>query len=201
MNYVVIYSGGMDSFTLLQVTLHHMRNRAHHPEFPVHLNVLSFDYGQRHNKELNYARDVCTRLGLKHKVIELGNVLRDIGGSALTDNIAVPEGHYAEESMRKTVVPGRNTIMLSIALAHAEALSSRTKVATQVRYGAHAGDHHIYPDCRPTYVAAMEAAMHESSDGMVTLQAPFLNINKLGILQQGEAIGLTAADYANTWTC
>ncbi|MDX1453800.1 MAG: 7-cyano-7-deazaguanine synthase, partial [Oleiphilaceae bacterium] len=106
---VSIYSGGMDSYTLL--------NEAHQAGSCVH--ALSFDYGQKHAKELEYARRVTARLGIEHRVVDITSINQLLTGSALTDDIAVPDGHYAEESMKATVVPNRNMIMLSLAIGYA----------------------------------------------------------------------------------
>lgn len=130
---VVIFSGGMDSFTVL--------NMAHQQGLVVH--ALSFDYGQRHRKELEYASRACAQLGINHKIIDISAINELIGGSSLTSEIAVPEGHYAQASMQQTVVPNRNMILLSMAVGYAVSIE-----ASQVYYGAHSGDHAIYPDCR-----------------------------------------------------
>jgi len=126
---VVIYSGGMDSYTVL--------NKAIRQGFEVY--ALSFDYGQRHVKELKVAASVCAELGISHKVVDISAINQLIGGSSLTDDIDVPEGHYEEESMKTTVVPNRNMILLSLAVGYAVSLK-----ANKVFYGAHSGDHAIY---------------------------------------------------------
>lgn len=198
--HVVIYSGGMDSFTLLHSVIRNVR------EFEFEggeVYALSFDYGQRHSKELEMAREETTRLGIIHQVIDLRSVLPLLQGSALTTpDIAVPEGHYAEESMKKTVVPGRNTIMLALGMAYAESLVMRGLAAhAYVFYGAHSGDHAIYPDCRPAFIGYMENAMMVGTNSLVHLRAPFMHLDKAAILREGAVLGLTAADYARTWTC
>lgn len=201
----VIYSGGMDSFTLL----HHVMALAREttPDPTKDVVALSFMYGQRHSRELDYARAETQRLGIRHELIDLRSVTPHLQGSALTTSMPVPEGHYAEESMRKTVVPGRNTMMLSIAMAVAEGFSFADREAKglaswqAVFYGAHSGDHHIYPDCRPGYLKAMQRSYMEATDGMVSLHAPFINDDKTSILQRGRALGLTAEDYGRSWTC
>jgi 7-cyano-7-deazaguanine synthase len=200
---LVIYSGGMDSFTLLHVLAFHHRRRCGNLD---NFHVISFDYGQRHSKELEYARKETLRLGLspRHHVVDLRVLSPLLQGSALTTpHIPVPEGHYAAESMRRTVVPGRNTIMLAIAMAYAESLTLRESVRGRatVHYGAHAGDHHIYPDCRPDYIDAMRVAYQQATDGHVSLMALFGDLDKAGILREGRAVGLVPDDYARTWTC
>lgn len=184
---VIIYSGGMDSFTLLNVLHKH----------GYELAALSVDYGQRHGVELLYADNVCRSLNIPHRVIDL-TVLNPLlqGGSSLTTGKDVPEGHYAEANMKATVVPNRNMIMLSIAIGWAVSLGY-DRVYTAV----HAGDHDIYPDCRPEFVAAMNAVARIANYQEVSVEAPFLNFGKYGILQQGQAVGLTAHDYIRAWTC
>ena len=139
---VVIYSGGMDSFTLL--------HRALAQGHDVH--ALSFDYGQRHVRELQVAATVCEQLGLPHKVIDIRAMKAVMAGSALTGGGEVPEGHSAEESMTSTVVPHRNMIPLSLATG-----SAVTVAANAVRFAAHRGDHATYPDYRPDHAAQMPA--------------------------------------------
>ncbi|MBF7072489.1 7-cyano-7-deazaguanine synthase QueC [Glaciecola sp. MH2013] len=180
---VVIYSGGMDSFTVL--------NKAIKQGFDVY--AVSFNYGQRHNKELSYAATVCERLGIEHKVIDISSVNQVLGGSALTDDIDVPEGHYEEESMKTTVVPNRNMMMLSIAVAYAVAIE-----AEAVYFGAHSGDHAIYPDCRTEFVEAMNAVCKIANYQAVEVRAPYLDCSKIDILADGIDMKL---DYALTWTC
>ena len=181
---LLIYSGGMDSFTLL----HYLRAQGNV------VQCLSFDYGQKHKKELACAQAETTRLGLRHDIVDLGSLTKHLTGSALTDDsVPMPEGHYAADNMKLTVVPGRNTIMLSIAMGIAEA-----RECSHVYYGAHAGDHHIYPDCRPEFFSAMRATYVEATEGKVLLSAPFLHINKSAIVGKGLAMGL---DYARSWTC
>jgi 7-cyano-7-deazaguanine synthase len=197
--HTIIYSGGMDSYTLLHYVL------GDRVEKGDEVYALSFDYGQRHKRELICAWTECQEYKVPHTIINLTSVTGLLLGSALTDpTVPLPEGHYAEESMRLTVVPGRNTMMLSMALAFTEAKVMVKERATGARggayiyYGAHSGDHHIYPDCRPTYIAAMQATIREATDGRVLLQAPFGKTDKTGILKIGRDRGL---NYRNTWTC
>lgn len=180
---VCVYSGGMDSFTLVNET--HQQGRL--------AACLSFDYGQRHRKELLYAERVCYNLGVPHHIIRLATLRPCLQGSALTDDIAVPVGHYADENMKQTVVPNRNMIMLSVAIAYA--VSHELSI---VRFGAHAGDHTIYPDCRPEFVAHMNAIAQLANWRPVEVQAPYIHLDKEGILRIGLALGL---DYAQSWTC
>lgn len=180
---VVIYSGGMDSFTLL--------HRALAEGYRVH--ALSFDYGQRHVRELEAASAVCTELGLPHKVLDIRSLQAVMAGSALTGGSEVPEGHYEEESMKSTVVPNRNMILLSLATGYAVTVS-----ADAVWFGAHGGDHAIYPDCRPEFVEKMDAVCRVANYEPVAVEAPYIRADKAEILAEGLAMGL---DYSQTWTC
>ena len=183
---VVIYSGGMDSFTVLHEAIHT------HPE----VHALSFNYGQRHSKELEKAHAVCKILRIPHQVVDLRNISSLVQGSSLTSDIDVPEGHYAEENMKKTVVPNRNMIMLSLAVGYAVSIGSG-----HVYCGAHAGDHDIYPDCRLDFFTALNRATLIANYQPVELHVPFIAKDKTLILQRGVQLGLTAQDYAMTWTC
>lgn len=180
---VVIYSGGMDSFTVL--------NRALADNKEVY--ALSFDYGQRHVKELECASKVCKSLEIEHKVIDISSINQLLAGSSLTDDIDIPEGHYESENMKSTVVPNRNMILLSLAVGYAVSVG-----AAQVYYGAHSGDHAIYPDCRPEFVQKMNDVCQIANYESVEIFSPYLEVNKTAILADGLRMGL---DYSNTWTC
>jgi len=181
---VVIYSGGMDSFTVLHKAI----------EQGLTPYALTFDYGQRHIKEIEVAKDVCKELGVNHKIIDISAINQLIGGSSLTDSsIEVALGHYEEENMKSTVVPNRNMILLSLAIGYAVSIG-----AEQVYYGAHSGDHAIYPDCRPEFVEKMNDVAAIANYEKTEIFSPYLNSNKIGILKDGLAMGL---DYSKTWTC
>ena len=180
---VVIYSGGMDSFTVL--------NRARKDGKEVF--ALTFDYGQKHIKEIDYAKRVCAELNIEHKVIDISAINQLLAGSSLTDDIDIPEGHYEEESMKSTVVPNRNMILLSLAVGYAV-----SKGASKVYYGAHSGDHAIYPDCRPEFVKKMDDVCRIANYDAVEIFSPYLNNTKIDILTDGIKMGL---DYSQTWTC
>ena len=137
---VVIYSGGMDSFTVL--------HKAIREDYEVH--ALSFDYGQRHKKELDFAKAVCEQLQISHKIVDITAINQLLQGSSLTSDIAIPEGEYSVENMKSTVVPNRNMILLSLATGYAISLQ-----AGAVFYGAHHDDSAVYPDCRPEFVHAV----------------------------------------------
>ncbi|WP_372965786.1 7-cyano-7-deazaguanine synthase QueC [Marinobacter sp.] len=180
---VVIYSGGMDSFTLLHLA------RAQ----GLNVYALSFNYGQRHVRELEAARAVCEAEGIPHKVIDIRAMSDVMAGSALTSDTEVPEGHYEEDSMKATVVPNRNMILLSLATGYAVTVNAQA-----VWYGAHGGDHAIYPDCRPEFVEKMDAVCKVANYEPVAIEAPFMTMDKGDILAEGLRLGL---DYGKTWTC
>ncbi|MBJ7551881.1 7-cyano-7-deazaguanine synthase QueC [Marinomonas ostreistagni] len=180
---VVVYSGGMDSYTVLHTALAEGKE----------VYALSFNYGQRHSKELDVAAAVCAKHGIPHKIVDISAINSLMAGSSLTSEIDIPEGHYAEESMKNTVVPNRNMVLLSMAIAYAVSLE-----APEVYYGAHSGDHHIYPDCRPEFVHAMNAVSKIANYEPVEIVTPFLNSSKGEILAAGLAMNL---DYSDTWTC
>jgi 7-cyano-7-deazaguanine synthase len=187
MQVVAVCSGGLDSVTL-----------AHKVAAEAALDCLvSFDYGQRHRKELAFARDCAARLGVPQRVVDITDITRFLKGSALTDaeSVAVPDGHYAEETMRITVVPNRNAIMLAIAFGIAAGNG-----ASAVAAAFHSGDHFIYPDCRPGFVDAFAAMQRQALDGMwsIELQAPFVHLSKADIVQVGARLGVP---FAETWSC
>ena len=180
---VVILSGGMDSTTLLYDVV----------KQGYETYAVSFDYNQKHKRELESAKATCKKLGLEHKVLDLG-VLNQVAPSALTrDDWDIPEGHYADENMKQTVVPNRNMVMLSLATAYAIG-----KGAKHLFYGAHAGDHDIYPDCRKEYVEALKETIKLADWKEVELKAPYLDIDKGDIAIKGKELGV---DYSLTWTC
>lgn len=183
---VAIVSGGMDSVTLAYLL----------KDAGYRLQLLSFDYGQRHAKELQYARLCAQRLDAQFSLIDLTSITPLLSGSALTDAaVAVPEGHYAAPTMRSTVVPNRNAIMLTIAFAAAVA-NGASVVATAV----HAGDHFVYPDCRPEFVDAFAKMQRLATDGFgdPELLAPFVDKTKADIVAAGAALGVP---FADTWSC
>ncbi|MFM2483626.1 7-cyano-7-deazaguanine synthase QueC [Celerinatantimonas yamalensis] len=180
---VIIYSGGMDSYTVL--------NRAIREGYQPF--ALTFNYGQKHKKEIDVASKVTRELGIDHKVIDITAINQLLQGSSLTSDMDIPEGHYAEDSMKSTVVPNRNMILLSLAIGYAVSIG-----ASKVYYGAHSGDHAIYPDCRPEFVDKMNAVSQIANYDAVDIISPYLNLSKIDILKDGLAMGL---DYSQTWTC
>lgn len=185
---VVIVSGGMDSVTLAHLVASEGYD----------LQLLSFDYGQRHSKELDFARLCAMRLNAEWEIIDLKSVTRLLKGSALTDpSVAVPHGHYAADNMRITVVPNRNAMMLSIAYAVAVAQD-----ALMVAAGFHAGDHSIYPDCRPKFVRRFYKMERTANEGFINphlkLRTPFIELGKHDIVAIGSQLGVP---YELTWSC
>ncbi|GGC98122.1 7-cyano-7-deazaguanine synthase QueC [Vreelandella lutescens] len=181
---VVIYSGGMDSFTVLHRAI----------KEGVNVHALSFDYGQRHRRELDTARQVCETLQIPHQVVDIRAIHSLIDNSALTNSaIDMPTGDYGADNLSTTVVPNRNMILLSLAIAKAVNIG-----AARVDYGAHGGDHILYPDCRPEFVEAMNHVAGIANFEPVALHAPYLRASKAEILREGLAMGL---DYRHTWTC
>lgn len=179
---ILIVSGGMDSVTLL----YEQRER-------IALG-LSFHYGSNHNeRELPFAQLHCRRLGIPHLVIRLDFMARHFRSSLLEGAGAIPEGHYAAENMKSTVVPFRNGIMLAIAAGLAESRGLR-----YVMLANHSGDHAIYPDCRPQFVEAMSQATRLGTYPGIEVLAPYTHLTKSDIARRGAALGI---DYAETWSC
>lgn len=155
---------------------------------------LSFDYGSNHNaREIPFARLHCERLGIRHVVIGLDFMHRYFKSSLLEGADAIPEGHYAGDNMKSTVVPFRNGIMLAIAAGIAESNGLR-----HVMMANHGGDHAIYPDCRPEFVSAFGAAVSAGTYEGITVEAPYTDITKADIARRGSALGI---DYSETWSC
>jgi 7-cyano-7-deazaguanine synthase len=188
MKTLIVLSGGADSATLA----YHLAAEGHQ------LEAVSFDYGQRHKRELGSAVAIAGALGIPHQLVHLPGLGKLLKGSALTDgDVAVPHGHYEEESMRQTVVPNRNTIMLSIAWGIA-----CSGGFDAVALGIHAGDHFIYPDCRPEYLRDIQTALLSGTVGHrkanLHLHAPFMSMTKADIVRYGLELSVP---YDLTWTC
>ena len=183
MSALVVLSGGMDSVTALHwaATLHDR------------VDALSVNYGQRHVRELAAASSQASVVGARWDVVDLSDVGALLTGSSLTDDVDVPRGHYADETMRATVVPNRNAILANVAAGVAVARGHDALVL-----GVHSGDHAIYPDCRPEFVDALSALLQVANYDVVRVEAPFLHTDKVGILRVGHALGV---DYSQTWTC
>ncbi len=178
----IVVSGGMDSITLLYEQRHRIA-----------LGI-SFDYGSNHNaREIPFAELHCKRLGIRHITVRLDFMHRYFKSSLLDGADAIPEGHYADDNMKSTVVPFRNGIMLSVAVGIAESHG-----LSNVFMANHSGDHTIYPDCRPEFVSAMNEAARTGTYANVTVSAPYTNITKGEIARRGAALGI---DYSETWSC
>lgn len=182
---LVVCSGGMDSVTLAYQVAQEQRLT----------RLLSFDYGQRHRKELDFAAQAAADLGAPHDVVDISGVARFLTGSALTGDVEVPDGHYAEDNMRVTVVPNRNAIMLTIAFGVAAG-----EGADAVAAAMHAGDHFIYPDCRPEFVKSFAAMQDCALEGMweIELFTPYIDRSKAEIARIGGALGVP---FEQTWSC
>jgi len=188
MSAVVITSGGMDSTTAVYWAKHFFEN----------IECMSFDYGQRHVKELSCAAEIAKDLGVEHNIVDLTGVNKLIAVSALTNpTIEVPEGHYAEETMKATVVPNRNAMMLNIGIARAVATGAEAVVV-----GVHAGDHAVYPDCRPEFIELQERTAQVANEGFIhpefQLCAPFMFMTKAQIAGLGNELEVP---WHKTWTC
>lgn len=181
---VILLSGGLDSATVLAI--------ARDGGFDCY--ALAVDYGQRHRSELEAARRVAAAAGASLKVLPLD--LRAIGGSALTDDIDVPEG--GTEGIPVTYVPARNTIMLSLALGYAEVLG-----AENIFIGVNAVDYSGYPDCRPEFIEAYQAMARLATKAAVegagmTIHTPLIDLTKAEIIRAGTELGV---DYSPTVSC
>lgn len=180
----VLLSGGMDSTTLLALAAHE-----ENPQLAV-----SVDYGQRHQVELEAAEKVAAYYGVEHLVLDFTGWGKALSGSALTDpGVAVPDGEYDEENMSLTVVPNRNATML-MAVAGIAAARGIQEVWTAV----HAGDHSIYPDCRPEFISSAAETAEHGTDGAVTIRAPFSRSSKADIATAGAKYG---APLDLSWSC
>lgn len=181
---IVLLSGGMDSVTVL----YHASK-----QYEV-AGAITFNYGSKHNdKEIPFARLHCERLGIRHEVVEMTFMADLLESALLKGGEAIPDGHYEELVMKKTVVPFRNGIMLSIACGFAESIGAEAVVIA-----AHSGDHAIYPDCRSDFMQAMGAAMRLGTYAAIELIAPFVDVDKTEIARIGQQLGI---DYGETWSC
>ncbi len=179
---VIIYSGGLDSTTLL----YEERERI--------ALAVTFDYGSNHaEREIACARWHCRQIGVEHIVIDLAFIGKHFASSLTAGADAIPEGNYDDDNMRSTVVPFRNGIMLSVACGLAE-----SRGLQRVLIANHGGDHAIYPDCRPEFVKAMDSAMRAGTYQEVRLAAPYTDITKGDIVKKGAALGI---DYSKTYSC
>lgn len=184
MKVVVLCSGGMDSVTAL-----HWARQEHDVRA-----VLSFDYGAKHNaRELPFAAAHARAIGVRHEVVPLTFIGEHFTSDLLKSGGDIPEGHYADENMKRTVVPFRNGIMLAVAGGFAESVGAGGLVIA-----AHGGDHAIYPDCREDFMRAMGDALRLGTYAGIQLLRPFIALNKGQIAAAGARLGV---DFAQTWSC
>lgn len=182
MDALIVYSGGMDSSTLLYQYQKEIRL------------AVSFHYGAKHNdREIAYAKRNCKELGIRHIVIGLGFMNDYFKSDLLQSGGDIPEGHYEAENMKKTVVPFRNGIMLSIAVGLAESNDLDT-----VLIGNHYGDHAIYPDCRRSFIDAFTEAAKEGTDKSIRILSPYCEISKREIALIGKQMNM---DFSKTYSC
>lgn len=184
MKVVVLLSGGMDSVTALHdaTTQHEVAG------------AVSFHYGSKHNdQEIPFAALHAAKTGVPHRTISLGFIGELFASDLLASGGEIPKGHYEEASMKKTVVPFRNGIMLSIAAGYAESAGAEGLVIA-----AHAGDHAIYPDCREEFMRAMGDAIRLGTYAKIAVLRPFIAMTKADIAARGHALGV---DFSQTWSC
>lgn len=194
MKTLVLHSGGLDSTCLL------LRMLKYHPG---NVGTVSVNYGQRHIRELEAASEIRVHLDInKHFELDLSSVGHLLKGSSQTDpNVEVPEGHYEAESMKLTVVPNRNMLMLAAAASVGIANGYDA-----IAFAAHAGDHAIYPDCRPSFLIAMQSALDEATGWVdlkdrVILLAPFISMTKHELLKDTAVVQEISFPWEMTWSC
>lgn len=183
---IIILSGGMDSVTLLHFLVQHLG---------CVMTAISFDYGQKHTKEIAYAKKQSEVLSVQHHVVALPFVGSLFSSALLQGGKEIPDGHYEEENMKQTVVPNRNMIMSAIAAGYGQSTG-----ATFLALGVHAGDHAIYPDCREEFIDALRKSIELSDWNPFTVRTPFQRMTKIEILEIGLQLSIPV-DYAQTWTC
>ena len=181
---LIVYSGGLDSTVLL----HLLKSRNEATE------ALLVDYGQKHKKELTYAVQNCNKLGVPYNIADLSSITKLFGASSLTNlSVDIPDGDYADDNMKSTVVPNRNMIMIAIAASRAIAIGT-----DQVAYAAHSGDHAIYPDCRNEFADALDRVLRLCHYNEISLYRPFVDMNKFQIVKLGAELNV---DFSQTWSC
>ena len=179
---IIIYSGGLDSTTLL-----------YDQQERIALAV-TFNYGSNHAaRETECAKYHCTKLGIEHIVIDLAFMKQFFSSSLLSGADAIPSGNYDDDNMKSTVVPFRNGIMLSVACGLAESRGLK-----RVLIANHGGDHAIYPDCRANFITSMGEAMKAGTYDGVQLDAPYTHLTKSDIVMRGAKLGI---DYGKTYSC
>ncbi len=180
---IIILSGGLDSTVLA----YHVLDKGLRPL------LLTFDYGQKHTKEIAMAKQTAEVLNLRHLVIRLP--LNEIFkySSLLKGGSDIPEGRYTKESQRSTVVPNRNMILLAVAAGVAE-----DRGISKLYYGAHSNDRAIYPDCRPEFIDAVSEATKKGTYNNVEIIAPFKECTKAEVVKEGVRLDVP---FKNTWSC
>lgn len=181
---LILLSGGMDSTAAL-----YWAAKEHEV-----VGAVSFNYGAKHNhKEIFFAQWHAQQCGTRHDIVALPFVNDLFSSDLLKSGGDIPDGHYADENMKRTVVPFRNGIMLAIACGIAESRDAEALVIA-----AHSGDHAIYPDCREPFMQAIADCMREGTYARIELLRPFIAMDKIGIAKLGYDLGL---DFAQTWSC
>jgi 7-cyano-7-deazaguanine synthase len=186
---VVILSGGLDSSTLA----YYLVDRGWEP------HALTFRYGQKHEKEIQYATKIVQNLGIPHYIVNLDSLQPLLNNSSLIQgsNEAIPRLESPKQRtlavLEKTVVPFRNGIFLAIATGYASNIG-----AGSIFYGAHFSDYAVYPDCRPEFVHLMEKAIQAGTDSEILLKAPFVHMSKAQVLNVGAQLSVP---FADTWSC
>ena len=183
MKSIVVHSGGMDSTVLLYQLV----------KAGDEVKTISVDYGQRHKKEILQAKAMADSLGVDHQEADLSSISNLLSSALTSADIDIPEGHYAEDNMKATVVPNRNMILLSVATGWA--ISQKFD---RVAYAAHSGDHAIYPDCRTEFADVLGQAIEMADWQKVSLYRPFVDINKADIAKLGHELGVP---FEMTWSC
>lgn len=179
---VIIYSGGLDSTVLL-----------HQYQKDIKL-AITFDYDSKHNnKEIECAKKNIKKLGIKHIIIKLPFINENFKSNLLKSGGDIPNGEYDSENMKSTVVPFRNGIMLSIAAGIADSIGAK-----KVLIANHAGDHHIYPDCRPVFIGEMNSAIAYGTENQINILAPYTFITKREIALIGQKLDV---NFKDTWSC
>lgn len=183
MKTVLICSGGLDSICLAYHLFHKKSLSA----------IVTFDYNQRHKKEIQFAKKQAKILNVPFQLFDISPLQEALQGSALTSGEDVPEGHYAQKNMKITEVPNRNAIFLSIAFAYAASHN-----ANRVALAVHGGDHFIYPDCRPDFLESFDKMEYFSLEGKVKLYAPYAKLKKSEIVLDGAKYNVP---FQDTWSC
>lgn len=197
MSNVLSFSGGIDSTSLLLKLLCKKMD----------VYALTFDYGQKHSIEIEFAKRNISYLSdcgfnIKHQIINISDLVSILESSLTNDSIDVPEGHYLGENMKSTFVPNRNAIFSSIIYAYAISIYKRTNQAVTLSLGVHSGDHLIYPDCRPDFykqiMKSFEIGNWDSEN--IDIYLPYINIDKSDIIKDGiKSSKLLGIDYRSIY--